>query len=207
MAWKPDYATTAELRVYLRLGDTVNDTQLDMAIAAASRAIDTACARQFGVVSVAEARYYTAFWDFRKCRWMVTIDDLMSTTNLVVQFDEDADQTYGGVLAAADYTLLPRNGAPIGVPWTELQVGIDADVDFTSLENGTKVTAIYGWTAVPTAVKQACLIQASRLFARRDSPYGVAGSAETGSELRLMARVDPDVEVVLRPYRRRWGAV
>jgi hypothetical protein len=40
---------------------------------------------------------------------------------------------------------------------------------------------------------------------RRDSPYGVAGTGGDGNPLRLMAKVDPDVEVALRPYRRTWG--
>jgi hypothetical protein len=63
-----------------------------------------------------------------------------------------------------------------------------------------KVTALWGWTAVPVAVKQATLLQASRFFSRRHSPYGVAGSPELGSEIRLLARVDPDVGVSLRDY-------
>jgi len=52
-------------------------------------------------------------------------------------------------------------------------------------------------------VHEACLLQSSRIAARRDSPFGVAGSPETGSELRLLDRVDPDVAVTLSRYRRR----
>ena len=51
--------------------------------------------------------------------------------------------------------------------------------------------------------QEATLLQASRLAARRDSPFGVAGSPDAGSEMRLLARVDPDVAVALEPYRRR----
>jgi hypothetical protein len=60
---------------------------------------------------------------------------------------------------------------------------------------------------VPSAVKQACLIQASRFFTRRYAPFGVAGSPESGSEMRLLAKVDPDVAVILGPYVTWWGAV
>lgn len=60
---------------------------------------------------------------------------------------------------------------------------------------------------IPAGVTQACLLQASRFFARRYSPFGIAGSPENGSELRLLSRVDPDVAVVLAPYRVWWGAV
>jgi hypothetical protein len=70
-----------------------------------------------------------------------------------------------------------------------------------------KVTATFGWTAVPDAVKLACLIQASRLFARRHSPFGILGSPETGGELRLLERLDADLVVSVRPFQRVWGCV
>ena len=69
-----------------------------------------------------------------------------------------------------------------------------------------KVTARWGWAAVPSTIKQATLLQASRLLARRDAPFGIAGSPDVGSEIRLLARVDPDVAVAVAPYRRWWGA-
>jgi hypothetical protein len=70
-----------------------------------------------------------------------------------------------------------------------------------------QVTATWGWTAVPATIKKATLLQASRFYKRRDAPFGVAGSPDMGSEMRLLAKVDPDVEVMLGDYRRKWGAV
>lgn len=64
-----------------------------------------------------------------------------------------------------------------------------------------------GGEEIPSAVKQACLIQASRFFVRRTAPFGVAGSPESGTEIRLLARVDVDVAVILGPYIEWWGAV
>jgi hypothetical protein len=46
------------------------------------------------------------------------------------------------------------------------------------------------------------MLQASRFYARRDSPYGVAGSPDLGSEVRLLSKVDPDVAVSLADYVR-----
>jgi uncharacterized phiE125 gp8 family phage protein len=198
MAWAPDYVTTAELRAFLRVNDSDDDTQLAVAIAAASRAIDQHTGRQFGVVGSAEERFYTAVWDRHLCRWLVDVDDLMSTSGLVVEIDGTATTTY---------TKEPRNAAAKGRPWTSLVF----DTDSTTLPTGDRdeiaVTALWGWSAVPTPVKQACYLQASRFHARRDSPYGVAGSPEQGNELRLLARVDPDVAVSLGPYIRRWAVV
>jgi uncharacterized phiE125 gp8 family phage protein len=203
MAWAPDYVTTAELRSYLRISDSADDTQLAYAITAASRAIDQDTGRQFGVVGSAEERFYTARWNKWRCRWLVDIDDLMSTTN----FDAQVQDTDGvDVGQINDYFLEPRNAAAAGRPWTLLTVKPDSSFKPTGRTDEVAITALWGWTAVPTAVKQATLLQASRLFARRDSPYGIAGSPDTGSELRLLARLDVDVAVALRPYRRWWGA-
>lgn len=184
-----NYATPAELGAYLRIPDDADDTTLALVIAASSRAIDVATNRQFGLVATPETRYYSAVYDRRSGKYIVQIDDLMSTDGLVIEKD--------GV-AVSDYTLAPRNAPAKGQPYTELWVDSAGDVE---------VTALWGWTTVPEAVHTACLMQASRLFARRDSPFGVAGSPDMGSEMRLLAKIDPDVEVTLRAFRRWWGAV
>lgn len=193
MAWAPDYVTSTELKSYLRIGDTVDDTELGFAITAASRAVDRNCNRQFGLVAAPEARKYTACWDKNRCKWVVFVDDFQTNVGLVV----------AGDATITDYSLQPSNADLNGQPWTHLVLNSGGN----GKENGVTVTAKYGWTAVPVAVKQATLMQASRLFMRRQAPFGVAGSPELGSELRLLAQVDPDVKVVLGPYTRWWGAV
>jgi uncharacterized phiE125 gp8 family phage protein len=197
MAWAPDYVTAPDLKAYLRIDDTVDDAQVALAITAASRAVDRHTNRQFGLAAAAEERRYTASWDRRRCRWVVGIDDLMTVTGLVVT-------TEAGTVDA--YELQPGNAAAEGRPWTRLVVQPESAVIPTGIEDGVTVEARWGWTTVPVPVQQATLLQASRLFKRRDAPFGVAGSPELGSELRLLAKVDPDVAVVLGPYVRWWAA-
>lgn len=197
MAWAPDYATAAELKAYLRISDADDDAQIALAITAASRAVDQFTSRQFGLVAAAEARKYTAFWDRNRCRYVVPIDDLMTQVGLTVT-------VAAGVVDVFD--LRPANSVAVGRPWTELVVAPAAAVKPTITQDAVTVTAKYGWTIVPDTVKQATLLQASRLFKRRDAPFGVAGSPELGSELRLLAKVDPDVQVALGPYVRWWAA-
>jgi hypothetical protein len=48
------------------------------------------------------------------------------------------------------------------------------------------------------------LIQSSRIFVRRQSPFGIAGTPELGT-VRLTSRLDPDVEALLRPLRKNNG--
>lgn len=206
MSWAPDYVTTADLKAFLRIdpADTTDDLQLAIAITAASRAIDDFAYRQFGQVAAPEARSYTPWYDNSKGvgyagstagagKWVITIDDLQDATGLTVSV------TAGALTLFAKQ---PINAAQRGRVWTRLVIDQANLVQIKGLENEATVTAKFGWTAVPVSVKQATLLQASRFFKRRDAPFGVAGSPDAGSEIRLLARVDPDVAVVLRPYRR-----
>ena len=84
MPWAPDYVTLQEMKNHLRLTDTVDDLEIALDITAASRAVDRATLRQFGLVAAPEVRTYTAWWDKRRCKYVVDIDDLMTAVGLVV---------------------------------------------------------------------------------------------------------------------------
>lgn len=197
MPWAPDYVTTPELKAYLRISDAVDDVQVALAVTGASRAVDRATNRQFGLVADPEARKYTAYWDAGLRRYAVDVDDLMTVVGLTIATEDGA---------ITDYDLKPANAAVESFPWTRFVVKPEAPFKPPLTEDAVTVTAQYGWTTVPVAVKQATLLQAARFFKRRDAPFGVAGSPEAGSEMRLLAKVDPDVAVVLGPYQRWWGA-
>lgn len=207
MTWAPDYLTTEELKSYLRIGDTVDDVELATAITAASRAVDACCGRQFGQVPVAQARTYTSTYNRQELAWEVEVDDLTDLTSLAVTVD--------GTVNTA-YTPGPVNAVSKGKAYTRLVFssgvggysGYTYDGPYyTATAPNVVVTALWGWTSVPDTVVHATKIQAHRFITRRDAPLGVAGSPDQGSELRLLARVDPDVELMLSSYRRRWGAV
>lgn len=204
MAWAPDYAEVDDLADFARIPDDVDDVEIALAISAASRAIDLRCHRQFGLVAAPEARYYTPRYDHRRCRWVVEIDDLMTVTGLEVMADLADAGTY--TLAIDAFALKPVNAQPTGRPWTSFEVLPASANQPVSNRDSVEVTARFGWTTVPDPVKQACLLQAHRFLTRRNAPFGVAGSPADGSELRLQAKVDPDVSVSLAPFVRWWGA-
>lgn len=205
MGWQPSYATGGELAAFTRISDSADDAQLELAIAASSRAIDDRCRRQFGRSPVAEPRIYTPRWSRSRGGWLVPIDDVATTTGLLVAADQVGDGGYATAVAAGAYRLRPNNAAAKGWPYTELLVS--STTVATAGPDTVRVTATWGWPGIPDGIRQACLMQASRLLSRRDSPFGVAGSPDIGSELRLLSTLDPDVAVAVEPYRRRvWAA-
>lgn len=204
MAWQPDYCTVSELKSNLRIPDAVDDTELGLAITAASRAIDHVSNRQFGKTNAVEARIYTARWDRCWSRWVIDTDDISTATGLLIAVDDDDDQTFDQSIT--DYRLAPVNEDEKSRPWTQIVVNSDSAVQPTFGRASVQVTATWGWAAVPTTIKQATITQAARFYYRREAPFGIAGSPTVGSEMRLLSQVDPDVAVMVRSFRRVWGA-
>jgi len=192
MAWAPDYVTVSDLAAYLRIDDDLDDAELAVAITAASRAVDHFCGRQFGRSDTPVERAYTARLNYTGVGWTVDVDDLAEPP-VTVKVAGDP---------VTDYRLGPLNAAANGRPWTRIEFDAGAERLPTGSSGEVSVTGIWGWDAVPATVKQATLLQAARLFKRRDAPFGIAGSPESGSEMRLLARVDPDLQVTLYSYRR-----
>lgn len=124
----------------------------------------------------------------------------MTTAGLVVEIDDGTNWVEIG-----EYDLAPLNAARQGMPWTQIVVD-PAVSDVVPNSRPVRVTATFGWTAVPRAITLACLLQASRLYARRHAPFGLVGNPDV-AEQRLLAKLDPDVETSARAYRRSWGAV
>lgn len=192
LGWEPNYCTAEELKSVLRIEDTADDGEglIPTWITTASRTVDMHCHRQFGMVTEIEERRYRGTWDRRLSSYVYEIDDLQDLTDFVIV---DGD---GGPVD--DQELEPFNALQKGKPYERL---ISASGPIVA------ITAWWGWAAVPAAVKNATLLQASRLSVRRDSPYGIAGSPTEGGEQRLLATVDPDVKVSLSKYRREvWAA-
>lgn len=194
MAWQPLYATPDELKAYVRVDDDVDDVQVSLALAGASRAIDKASRRQFGKTDTALPRVFTAQWDPFNGTWYLDVDDLMTAAGL----------TIATPLGTVDsFRFESANAVSKGMPWTRIVVKTDSTFKPDGCEDNVTITATWGWTDVPAAIKQATLIQAARILVRRDSPFGVAGSPDLGNEMRLLAKVDPDVAVLVAAYRRQ----
>lgn len=199
MAITNGYATLAQVKAALRISDNVDDSLLEMAVESASRAIDGYAGRYF-YSSGSATRYYAAEDDY-----VVQVDDLSSAT-ITLQTANNSDGQFVYTWGTADYQLEPLNGNADGIviPYTRIRAVGQYIFPIDGGEALVKVTGTFGWASVPIAVTQACIVQASRLFKRLDSPLGVAGFGDLGV-VRVGRALDPDVEQLVSPYRRMRG--
>jgi hypothetical protein len=190
------YCTLAQIKAAARIQDSVDDSLLEMAVESASRAIDGHAGRYFYSSGTA-TRYFTADESF-----ICEIDDLAGTA-LTLQSSSNAQRNFDVTWAVGDYQLEPTNGVVdgLGVPYTRIRAVQNYLFPIQGGDALVKVTGVFGWPAVPTSITQACVIQASRIFKRLDSPLGIAGFGDMGA-MRVSRYLDPDVEQLVAPYRR-----
>jgi hypothetical protein len=196
------YATLAEFKSAIGITDSTDDTPLQSVLDATDALIDLYCDRKQGFGTATETRYYNAdAWDY------VLIDDLVSVTTLTT--DDLADGTYSTTwTAGTDYNLAPGNAALDGWPYTQIDASVTYPKNFPKeVYRGVKVVGVFGWPAVPQAVKQAALIQAGAVWSSRTSPFGVIGSADLGGILRQTRALHPEAQVLLESFRKRSGLV
>ena len=202
MAITNGYCTLSDVKAALRITDTVDDSLIELSIEAASREIDGYCQRAFYTTSA--TRVFEATNAF-----ITETDDIVSVTTLKTSTD---GATYGTTWATTDFQLEPLNGVTAGLsqPYTRVRaVGANLFPQWSvtgtySNFAGVQITGVFGWSAVPTAIKQAAILLAMRQFKRYDSPLGVAGFGDIG--VMRVGRVDPDVEALIMPFRKVVGA-
>jgi hypothetical protein len=192
----PYIITRDQLRDYVKVpaGNDVIDRLLDVALSGAHDWIHTTTGRTFDLAPAPTARTLTGAGHqvcTRDYRYRLLLDwDVGTTVGLVV---ETGSGTTWSVITA--YDTGPEDAISQGWPVRELTR--DTPWPYWAGER-VRVTARWGWPAVPDAVVEACYIQAGRLYRRRDSPEGVLGGSDWG--VVRVGRADPDATALLDPY-------
>jgi hypothetical protein len=190
-----NYATLSQVKSALRITDQIDDSLLNTAISSASRWVDGWCDRKFVKASLGTAIYIpTGRMDD------LAVDDLTAVTS--IEIDEDLDETFVTTLRPIDFLLLPVNARSGGLdyPYTRIRPQEDGYWPTAYGRATVRVVGQFGWPDVPIAVREACILQASRLYTRLSSPVGVVSFGDMGA-VRVSRFVDPDVEMLLAPYR------
>lgn len=187
------YASLEELKAALGVDDQRDDQSLATALNTACRTIDRFTGRTFWRGTAGEVRYFTATRSA-----LVHIDDAVAVTAV----DSDGGTGAFGLAwtVGTHYYLAPRAAAAFDAPFTQLQA---LNRGFPAGDEFIRVTGTFGWPVVPAEVVQATLLQAARIWKRtREAPFGIAGLNLEGGGMRLLAKLDPDVELLIRPLQK-----
>jgi len=193
------YTTLNDVKAALNLEDSIDNAALEVAIATASRQIDDYCGRFFykdGTEIAPATRYYSP-----DNAWTLATDDFVSISEIAS--DDNFDRTYATVWETSDFMVEPVNNPSRGWPLTRV-LAVGSYIFPNTLPQSVRLKGVFGWSAIPYEVKSAAKIQASRLFLRNQSPFGIAGNTDLGT-VRLAAKLDADVEALLRPLRKNNG--
>jgi hypothetical protein len=188
MAIGDPYVSRADFKAVLDITSTDEDDWIDVCIAAASKAIE----RRSG---------WPTFW-----KTSTVVTRTLDVTGRVVPV-RSSGWSYNKILlrdgiASAAGFLVSGFSSPVLMPEDAISDGTPADAirlpagaGFGS--DGTiRVTAVFGWPEVPADITWAAQMQANRLYRRKGSPEGIAGSAEWG--LTRIPALDPDVLAILK---------
>jgi hypothetical protein len=191
MAITDGLATLEQVKNNLDLTDSVDDTMLELCIESASRQIEQFTERIFTQVSA--TRVYTP-----RDSYVVETDDIYSITTL--KTSTAADGVFDETWTAADMQTEPLNGIAGGIasPITSIRAVGDYLFPISGGEATVQIVGTFGWASIPTAITQACILQASRYYKRADSPMGVAGFDAMG--VVRLSRIDPDIATLIEPF-------
>ena len=203
MAITNGYATLAEIKGYMSISDNTDNDLLENLIESASRSIDRIANRRFYLDATASARLYRAYSNV-----FVFVDDIGTTSNLVVKTDEDGNGTYSKTLTLnTDFILDPLTSQSLNRPFTQLTMVSNTEswpifpgLTSNGLRPGVQVTARWGWPSVPDDLNMACLILTADLYKRKDAPGGILGLGDLG--VVRMSPIGRDVTAMVRAYKK-----
>lgn len=218
MAIGDAYATAADYRAVVSKSDTGEDAEILSDLKAISRYIDLRTGRFFGKDAAVVARVYTvpdgrgAPWvdPFYRTPWNTPIggvplevDDIASVTGLLIRADTNQDGTFPGPdWAATDYVLEPANAAlgPEPMPYTRVLLPSWSTQSGLSGGQRVRITAVWGWPAVPDAIVRATCHLTGIL--RLESPRATSRVNELGEQMSTSKQAQDIVQSLVRVYRR-----
>lgn len=182
-----DYVTKDEMRAHLNMQPSYveDDAQVEEAIAAAESMVNDHTGRKF-TAQASSARIFPI-----GIPYVVDIDDVQDPDEAIT-VEYSTDYSSWATLSSSSYVL---EAPDPDWPATRLV--------FTSWpgRGWLRVTATWGWAAVPESVQQASKLIAAMLLSRRNSPNGIEAYGDFGI-VRASRYVDGHAELLLKRYIR-----
>ena len=187
----------------MSISDNTDNDLLENLVESASRSIDRIANRRFYLDTTASARLYRAYSNI-----FVYVDDIGTTSSLVVAVDENGNGSYSKTLTLnTDYILDPLTSPSLNRPYTQLTMVSNTEtwpifpgLTSNGLRPGVQVTARWGWPSVPDDLNMACLILTADLYKRKDAPGGILGLGDLG--VVRMSPIGRDVTAMVRAYKK-----
>lgn len=198
----PWYSTLALLRHEMNIpsSNTTHDTGLARALEAASRSVEAWCdTRPIGGFLLDDSTSIRTYRPTMRgpvlpgvvlyiaddCEYRLYVHEI-GASGYTVETSDDGT-TWSELTEDTDYRAYPDNALALSKP-------VEAFVA-DEWPTRVRVTARWGWPAVPAQVAEGTLRTAARAYRRKDSPDGVAGSSDWG--LIRVPNLDPDVRQML----------
>jgi len=198
MAIDSPYAIASEYRTVTGRTDTGADAQILLDLTAVSRYLEGRLERFFNNDLAVVQRTYIPTVTSDTLR----VDDLAFAPTIIA-LDTEGDGTYASTLAATDYELLPVNAAvgPEPRPWTQIRILPWSD-DYSTFTKDERVrlTARWGWPAVPGAIKQATIHLTAIL--RLETPRATNRVVELGDAIEASPEAQHIIRQLTDNYRR-----
>ena len=187
------YATVSQVKSYLGISASTDDTLLGTFIAAAQKIIDAHTRRTFEA-STATTRYFDAMSDVTGSTLWLGAD--LASVGTVTNGD-------GNALGTADYVTEPRNTAP----YYQLRIRSDSTAAWTYSDHHENAIAVSGWwaysTTAPDDIVHATIRLAAWLYAQKDNHADQDRAFIAGNTTVLPVNLPADVKAILDPYRKR----
>lgn len=188
MAIGDPYNTREQFKTTLSITSTEEDAWIDRCLLGAARALE----RRSG---------WPTFWktDTAVERSVPILGKVRPVRANGFSYDKlllrEGVASRAGVLVGnrTDVVLMPEDAIEDGTPADAIRLTAGTG---TSSSGFLTITAVWGWPEVPADITWAHQMQSQRLYGRKGSPEGVAGSAEWG--LTRIPALDPDVLSILK---------
>jgi hypothetical protein len=196
-----DYVTLDALKASLNITESTFDADLQLAITAASRAID-----QYG----GSGRFFYPGPANETRKFLPENSGYCVITDLN-EFVSLSDSTGSSWVLDQDFYLEPLEAAQDGVPYTAIRtiakpfLFTKSEISpggWTGVDGRISVTGTFGWATTPEPIQEAASILAARLFQRvRQAPFGIVSLGAEAVAFHL-GETDPDVVSLVEPYSR-----
>lgn len=196
MAVTDAYFTAAEYRSRIGKDDTSDDADILTDGKAICRHIERKTERFF----TKDASDATRVYDPRMPGRHLYTDDIVSVTSITVDTDSDGSFADETALATTDYELRPLNAAdgPEPAPYTQVYIPEWSTASLWMPGKRVQIVGIFGWNAVPEAVKAAAIHLTAVL--RLETPRASRSIDDTGQILEASYEARGIIAELVRNY-------